>query len=321
MNVADILQFLYNSLVFPGLLFASVIGLLYIGIDRKVTGHLQHRIGPPIWQEFLDFGKLMTKEDITPAAAIKPIFVAAPMLALGSLAAVMLLLPVASAQPALQLTADLIVIIYLLNIPAISMILGGYSSGSPFAIAGAGRYIVQLLGYEFVFIMSIATIAVKVGTLNLTDIVNYQATNGWLLLDWKLLPAIVALLIAAQGKLLRTPFDIPEAETEIVAGPLTEYSGPKLAIWRTAYNVETIAVAALLTSLFLGGPSPYTLGSIQIPAIVDFLIKTFLIVMLTTVVRNIVARVRIDQALKFYWTFGILLAAISMILVMVVPQW
>ncbi|MGC8816745.1 MAG: complex I subunit 1 family protein [Candidatus Hadarchaeum sp.] len=317
--VLDILQFIYHSLVFPGLLFVSIVGLLYVGIDRKVTGHLQHRIGPPIWQEFLDFGKLMTKEDITPAAAIKPVFVAAPLLALGSLAAVMLLLPVNSPQPTLQLTADLIVIIYLLNIPAIFMILGGYSSGSPFAIAGAGRYIVQLLGYEFVFILSIAAIAIKVGTLNLTDIIKYQGKSGWLLFDWKLVPAIVAMLIAAQGKLLRTPFDIPEAETEIVAGPLTEYSGPKLAIWRTAYNVETIAVAALLTSLFLGGPTAYIIGGVQIPAIVDFLIKTFLIVMLTTLVRNIVARVRIDQALKFYWTFGILLAAISLILVMVVP--
>jgi len=320
-TILDILSFLFNSIVFPGLLFVSVVGMLYVGIDRKVTGHLQHRIGPPIWQEFLDFGKLMTKEDITPSAAIGPVFTAAPLFALGSLASVMLLLPVASAQPALRLTADLIVIIYLLNIPAICMILGGYSSGSSFAIAGAGRYIVQLLGYEFVFILSIAAIAVKVGTLNLTDIVSYQAKNGWLLLDWKLLPAIVAALIAAQGKLLRTPFDIPEAETEIVAGPLTEYSGPKLAIWRISYNAETIAVAALLVSLFLGGPTAYTIGNVRIPAVVDFLIKTFLIVMLTTVVRNIVARVRIDQALKFYWTFGILLAAISLILVMVVPQW
>lgn len=318
-NVVDILYFVFNSIVFPGLLFASLIGLLYMGIDRKVTGHLQHRIGPPIWQEFIDCGKLMTKEDITPSAAIRSVFTAAPLFALGSLAAVMLLLPVSSAQPVLMLTADLIIIIYLLNIPAISMILGGYSSGSPFAIAGAGRYIVQLLSYEFVFILSIAAVAVKVGTLSLTEIISYQASQGWLIWDWKLLPAIVATFMAAQGKLLRTPFDIPEAESEIVAGPLTEYSGPKLAIWRISYDVETIAVAALLVSLFLGGPAGYAIGNVQIPAIVDFLIKSFLIVMLTTVARNIMARVRIDQALKFYWTFGVLLAVISLILVQVVP--
>jgi len=317
-EILSILYFIFSSIVFPGLLFVSFIGLLYVGIDRKVTGHMQHRIGPPIWQEFLDFGKLMTKEDITPKAAITPIFKAAPILALGSLAAVMLLLPVSSAFPTLMLTADLIVIIYLLNIPGISMMLGGYSSGNPFGIAGAGRYMVQLLGYELVFIMSIVAVAARVGSLNLATVVSYQATQGWLALDWRLLPAVIAVFIAAQGKLLRAPFDIPEAESEIVGGPLTEYSGPKLAIWRVVYDVEAIAVAALLISLLFGGPVTYLIGGVQIPAIVDFLIKTFLIVMLTTVIRNILARVRIDQALKFYWTIGVLLTLISVILVLVV---
>ena len=318
-NFIDVLYFVFSSIVFPGLLFVSVIGLLYIGIDRKITGHLQHRIGPPIWQEFTDVGKLMTKEDITPSAAISPVFNAAPIIALGSLAAVMLLLPVSAAQPTLMLAADLIVIIYLLNIPAISMILGGYSSGSPFGIVGAGRYIVQLLGYEFVFILSIVAVAARVGSLSLTGIVGYQVAQGWLALDWRLLPAIIAAFLAAQGKLLRAPFDIPEAESEIVAGPLTEYSGPKLAIWRVVYDAETIAVAGLLVAMFFGGPMAYVIGNVQIPAIVDFLIKVLLIVMLTTIVRNIVARVRIDQALKFYWTFGARLAAISVVLVLVVP--
>ncbi len=317
-EIVSILYFVFSSIVFPGLLFVSFVGLLYVGIDRKVTGHLQHRIGPPVWQEFLDFGKLMSKEDITPSAAIKPIFKAAPILALGSLAAVMLLMPVASSQPTLTLTADLIVILYLLNIPAIAMMLGGYSSGNPFGIAGAGRYMVQLLGYELVFIMSIVAVAARVGSLNLATVVGYQTAQGWLVLDWRLLPATIAVFLAVQGKLLRAPFDIPEAESEIVGGPLTEYSGPRLAIWRVVYNVETIAVAALVISLLFGGPVVYAISGIQIPAIVDFLIKAFLIVMLTTVIRNILARVRIDQALKFYWTVGVLLAVISVVLVLVV---
>ena len=118
----DVIYFILNTLVFPGLLFVSCIGLLYMGIDRKVTGHMQHRIGPPIWQEFLDVGKLMTKEDITPSVAMSPVFTAAPLVALGSLVALMLLLPVYSAQPSLATVADLIVIIYMLNIPAISAI-------------------------------------------------------------------------------------------------------------------------------------------------------------------------------------------------------
>jgi NADH-quinone oxidoreductase subunit H len=130
---------------------------------------------------------------------------------------------------------------------------------------------------------------------------------------------VLAALVAAQGKLLRVPFDIPEAESEIVHGSLTEYSGPKLAIWRLAHDVETIAVAGLLVALFFGGPTAYVVGGIQIPGVIDFLIKTLAIVLLTTTIRNTMARLRIDQALKFYWTFAALLAIISLVLVLVVP--
>jgi len=315
----EVVNFILDSLVFPGLLFASLIGLLYIGIDRKVGAHMQNRIGPPIWQEFLDVGKLLSKEDITPAAAQTSVFTAAPLVALGAAVTVMLLLPITSAQPALKTVADLIVIIYLLNIPAICMMLGGYSSGSPFGAVGAGRYVVQLFSYEFIFILAIIAVVVRVGALDLPTIVGYQVHQGWLVLDWRLLPAVIAVLIAAQAKLLRVPFDIPEAHTEIVAGPLTEYSGPRLAIWRLAYDVETIVVAGLLAALFFGGPTAWVIGSIKIPGIVDFLIKILAIVLLTTTLRNSMARLRIDQALKFFWTYVAALAIISLVLVLVVP--
>lgn len=315
----EAVYFVFSSLVFPGLLFASFIGLLYVGIDRKVTGHMQHRIGPPIWQEFLDVGKLMGKEDITPRAAQSIVFNAAPLIALGAVVTVMLLLPVTSAQPALVMVADLIVIIYLLNIPAICLMLGGYSSGSPFGSTGAARYVVQLFSYEFVFILAIVAVIARVGSLNLTAVVGYQTQQGWLIFDWRLLPALLAAFISIQGKLMRVPFDIPEAESEIVHGPLTEYSGPKLAIWRFVYDIETLVVAGFIAALFLGGPVAYTIGGVQIPGVVDFLIKALAIVLLTTTLRNIMARLRIDQALKFYWTFGALLAIISLVLVLVVP--
>lgn len=315
----EVVNFFFNSLVFPGLLFASVVGLLYIGIDRKCCGHMQNRIGPPIWQEFLDIGKLMGKEDITPSAAQPLVFNAAPLLALGAAVTVMLLLPITSAQPALTMVADLIVIIYLLNIPAIGMMLGGYSSGSPFGSTGAARYVVQLFSYELVFILAIITVVARVGSLNLTTIVGYQAQRGWLILDWRLLPAVVAAFISVQGKLMRVPFDIPEAETEIVHGPLTEYSGPKLAIWRLVYDIETLVVAGFIAALFLGGPVSYVIGGVQIPGVVDFLIKTLAIVLVTTTFRNAMARLRIDQALKFYWTFAAFLAVLSLVLVLVVP--
>jgi formate hydrogenlyase subunit 4 len=149
--------------------------------------------------------------------------------------------------------------------------------------------------------------------------VSYQAQRGWLILDWRLLPAVIAAFISVQGKLIRVPFDIPEAESEIVRGPLTEYSGPKLAIWRLVHDIETIVVAAFIAALFLGGPVAYTIGGVLIPSLVDFLIKTLAIVLVTTTIRNIMARLRIDQALKFYWTFTAFLALLSFVLVLVVP--
>jgi len=315
----EVVNFVINSLIFPGPLFASIVGLLYVGIDRKVTGHMQHRIGPPIWQEYLDMGKLLSKEDITPGAAQSLVFNTVPLIALGAIVAVMLFLPITSAQPALTSVADLIVIIYLLNIPAICVMLGGYSSGSPFGASGAARYVVQLFSYEFVFILAIIAVVARVESLSLGTVVGYQAQQGWLVLDWRLLPAVIAAIIGAQGKLLRVPFDIPEAESEIVHGALTEYSGPKLAIWRLAYDIETLVVAGLLAALFFGGPTAYVIGGTQIPGVVDFLIKTLVIVLFTTTLRNIMARLRIDQALKFYWSFAALLAIISLVLVLVVP--
>ena len=309
----EILSFLLAYFVFPGLLFAGALGLLFMGIDRKVTAHMQHRIGPPIWQEFLDFGKLLGKEDITPAAAQGVVFTLAPLIALGAAVTVILLLPINSAQPALTSVADLIVIIYLLNIPAICIMLGGYSSACPFGAIGASRYVVQLFSYELIFIVTALTAAVKVGSLSLGSIVTYQVQNGWLAFKAPL--AAAAMIVAAQGKLLRVPFDIPEAESEIVHGPLTEYSGPKLGLMRLAYGIELFAVAGLITALFFGGPVAHTIAGVQIPGVVSFLIKTFAIVLLTTNIRNIAARLRIDQAMKFFWTIIALLAIVNLIIV------
>jgi len=316
--VIEALSYALAYLVFPGILFAGAVGLLFAGIDRKLTGHMQNRIGPPIWQEFLDVGKLFGKEDITPAAANSFVFNCAPLLCFGAIMTVMLLLPINSSQPVLTSVGDLIVIIYLLNIPAVCMMLAGYASGCPFGTIGSSRYVVQLFGYELAFIIAALAAAAKVGwSLSLSSIVSYQAQNGWMVSQVALIPAAIAILIAAQGKLLRVPFDIPEAESEIVHGSLTEYSGPKLAILRIAYDIELFVVAAVITVLFFGGPVPHTIGGIYIPGVASFLIKCFGIVVLSTVIRNIAARLRIDQALKFFWTFPTLLAAISLFLVVV----
>lgn len=301
----DLISFLLSYLLFPGLVFATIVGLFFEGIDRKVGAHMQNRIGPPVWQPFLDIGKLLSKEDITPTNSQRFFFTAAPLLAFGAIITVMTMIPVNSAFAAFSSSADLIVIIYLLNIPAIALMIGGYASSSPFGIVGSGRYVVQLFGYEFAFITTALTAAAQLSVvgwsnpLSLTSIMQYQAQNGWLLFQIPL--ACIAALLVAPGKLLKTPFDIPEAETEIVSGPLTEYTGPKLAIFKTTFNIEILAVAGFIAALFLGGPTPIPVGSFVIPGVVTFLLKTVGILLLITLIRCVTARLRIRQALKFYW--------------------
>ncbi len=325
----EVIAFLVSYVLFPGLLFAGVVGLLLDGIDRKIAAHAQHRIGPPVWQTFLDVGKLMGKEDITPESAQKWMFNLAPLLAVGGAVTAMMLIPVNGMQPAFATVADLIVLIYLLNIPAIAIILGGYASGSPFGSVGSSRYVMMIVGYEFAFIVAILTVAAHVGTLTwvappgsaptVFGILEYQARNGWLIAQ---LPfAAVAMLLVLPGKLLRVPFDIPEAHTEIVAGPLTEYSGPKLALFKLAHVIETFAIAALFSSLFLGGSLPITgfqfwVAGIELSGVAMLLLKCLVVVLFLTLVRASVARFRVDQALRFYWIVVAVLALLNLAVVL-----
>lgn len=312
----EILDFIFAYLIFPGLAFGILIGLLYEGIDRKVAAHMQNRIGPPIWQPFYDAGKLLSKEDIVPERSQSLFFNFAPLLALGSIVTAMIMIPVYAVYPFLQTAGDLIVLIYLLNIPAIALMLGGASSSTPFGTVGAERYIVQLFGYELVFILAILTAAGFSGwNLSIAHIVQAQS-GGWQ--NWFIFQiplAGVAALLVAPGKLLKTPFDIPEAETEIVGGPLTEYSGPKLAIFHIAFDIEILAVAGFIAAIFLGGPTSFVIAGITIPAVVGFLIKTLAIVLLITLIRCVTARLRIHQALKFYWIYVGALALINFLIV------
>ncbi len=309
------LDFLFSYLIFPGVIFATVLGLLFEGIDRKIAAHMQSRIGPPVWQPFFDLGKLLSKEDITPQRAQRWAFIGAPLIAFGAVITVMTMIPVNSAVAAFSSAADLLVIIYLLNIPAVALIIGGYASSSPFGVMGSGRYVVQLFAYEFAFIVAALTVVAQVGSLGLAEIVNYQASNSWLLFEMPL--AFIAAVLVAPGKLLKTPFDIPEAETEIVSGPLTEYSGPKLGIFKTVFNIEILALVGFITALFLGGPVSHTIGGVYIPGIVSFLIKAVALLILVTLIRCVTARVRIHQALKFYWLPVVAIALINFIVVVV----
>ncbi len=309
-----LLSFAIGYLIFPGLVFATFAGLLFEGIDRKVGAHIQSRIGPPIWQPFIDMIKLFGKEDITPDNSQRVFFNLAPLLSFGAIITVMVMLPFSAAGPIFSAPADLLIVIYLLNIVPFALMLGGASSSTPFGQIGMQRYAVQLLAYELPFIIAAITVAGAANwSLNIAEIVGAQSGSwqNWFIFQTPL--AAIAAFLSCPGKLLKVPFDIPEADTEIVMGPLAEYSGPKLAIFHISQDIELLAVAGFIAAIFLGGPQSLIIGGLVIPGFVIFFLKCLAILLLLTFIRTANARLKIRQTLKFYWTFIAGIALINLI--------
>lgn len=323
----NILLGLFYVLIFPGLLFCFFVGLLLLGIDRKVVARMQRRIGPPIIQPFYDFFKLVGKERIVPDSAAKRVYLAAPLVGLLAVVTISLFIPLGRFVTLFNNYADLVVIVYLLAIPALAVIIGGASSGSPFAGIGVSREIVLMLGYELPLIIILLTVGWKIGkltgvnvTFSLTDIVNYQMLNGPSVTMWSLIPAALAFLMIIPGEIGTTPFDIAEAETEICEGPLVEYGGFTLGLYKLTQGIKIFIVVSLFIALFASGILP---ASISGNSIVDILVGivwhiAFVIIIMCIVislVRAVTARIRVEQAFKFYWTYPTLLSIVSLVLV------
>ena len=310
-----ILKTLFYILVFPGLVFVSSVGLLLAGIDRKVLARMQKRVGPPIVQPLYDFFKLMGKETIIPQAANKTAFLAAPVVGFVSLVVLMLFIPVFSFS-AFPAKADLIVVLYLLTIPGVALIVGGSASGSPYAGIGISREMVTMMAYELPLIMVLLAVAKKVGgdalCFSLQDIVAWQAANGSALCHWSLLPAALAMLLVIPAEVGTQPFDVAEAETEICEGPLIEYSGAPLAMFKLNTALKMFVMTALFTALFLGGIDT---GVVALNAVILVAICIVLTLLCMTTIHAVTARLKVEHLFKFYWTTVAGLAALSLILV------
>ena len=311
----QILTNLFYILVFPGVLFVAVCGLLLAGIDRKVLARMQKRIGPPLIQPGYDFFKLMGKETIIPHAANKFAYLAAPVLGFISLVVMMLFIPIFGFS-AFSGSADLIVILYLLTIPAVALIIGGSASGSPYAGIGISREMVTMMAYELPLIMVLLAVAKKVGgdtlCFSLQDIVAWQAANGCAITKWTLIPAALAMLLVIPAEVGTQPFDVAEAETEICEGPLVEYSGAPLAIFKLNTAVKMFLMTALFTALFFGGIHT---GILALDVLVLILICIVLTILCMTLIHAVTARLKIEHLFRFYWTTVAGLALISLILV------
>ena len=308
-----------SLLLFPGLLFLFFLALLSEWIDRKVVARLQNRYGPlytgpgGILQPFADFVKLLSKEDITPAAADRFFFSVTPVLILALSSAPLFMIPMADNTALVWFEGDLIVILFITTLIALTMFVAAWSSTSRFGIIGGMRVILQMLGYEIP--MSIAMIgpAISSESLSVSRIVQRQAQGLWFLATQPIGFAIVTICLLAE--LQRVPFDIPKAETEIVAGWLVEFSGKKLALIRLAKDFELVLAGSLMTSLYLGGPlGPWGLH----PAIYFFGKLVFCILILSNL-RALFARFRIDQMLKGAWKYLTPLAILQVILIEMLP--
>ena len=300
--------YLFYLLVF-GFLLTVAISLLTSWIDRKVTARVQYRVGPPILQPLIDIVKLLGKETLVPAGASKTTFLLAPVLGLSSVILVSTLLWLTNIYPGQSFIGDLIVILYLLAIPSISIIIGGFASANPLASLGASREMKLILSYELPFILVLLVPVIKSGFLIRTgDILTFQLQNGVFAGSLSGILAIIAAIMIMQAKLALVPFDMPEAETELAGGVLIEYSGTSLAIYKLMKNMLLFVLPFFLIILFMGG---IRFNGIHL---LYGVLKYVGLVAVITVIRNTNPRLRIDQAIKFFWGPVTGIAIVSVVL-------
>lgn len=293
--IPSLLICLFYLLIFPGFTFLAVAGMAVEFADRKLYARFQNRQGPPWFQPFADFIKLVSKENLLPEGADRTLFVLMPFFALAAAATTVLYIPLWGPQALFSFEGDAVVVLYLLTLPTLAFFLGGWFSTSLFATIGAVRMLTQLFAYEVPLFLAILAPAVLAGSWSLSGITAYYSAHPLHTL-FNLLGFLVAV-IAVIGKLEKAPFDIPEAETEIVGGAFTEYSGKLLGFFRMTIDIEAVVASALLAAVFL----PYGLGLPAWAGFLLFLVKLFAVTFVIALVRSVVARLRIEQMVDFCW--------------------
>lgn len=292
--------------LFPGGLFLFLWGLFYEWIDRKLVARLQNRVGPRWYQPLADLVKLLAKEEIVPEGSDPTLFYLLPVLALACALTSALYLPMAGFMPAYSFRGDLIVALYLLSMLTIGLGVAGANTPNRFSLIGATRTLTQLFSYEAPFLLALLGPAIVAGSWRIAEINFYtQQQPLWLMVTQPI--GFLVALVGLMGKLELPPFDAPEAETEIVAGALTEYSGRGYALFRLGKNVELVIALTLVATFYLGGlANP-----------LQFLLKTLGLLVFLAVLQTLFARLRIDQTVGLWWRVGALLAVAQLLILFV----
>jgi len=280
-------------LLFPGLLFTAIAGLLTSWVDRKVTALVQMRVGPPFLQPFYDIRKLFIKETCVPEGGAIGMFLLAPLVGLAAVTLASMILWRTLLDADATFVGDLIVLIYLLAMPALGVILGSFASRNPLASLGGSREVKLMIAYELPLVLAILVPVIQADSIRLGDLLMNPAPIGSLSGGLALLVCIACM----QAKLTLVPFDMPEAETELSGGALIEYSGPPLAMFKLTRAMMLFTMPVLLVILFFGG---LLSGPVWQRWLIGFLLW-FVLVAITIVIRNTTPRVRVDQAVRFFW--------------------
>lgn len=313
-----LLMVIYGVLV----LLLMLLGVMYaIYFERKVIGFMQMRIGPNrhgpwgLLQTAADVMKLILKEDIIPSKVDLPIFIIAPVLAFTPSFMIFATIAWSENIVGADLNIGVLYFVGISSITTIGVLMGGWSSNNKYSLMGAMRGVAQMVSYEIPLVLAIIGVVILAGSLNFNEIIMAQRDMG----VWFIVPqflGFVIYMIAAVAELNRSPFDLPEAESELVSGYHTEYTGFRMAFFFLAEYVYAIAISALATTLFLGG----WLGPV-LPGIVWFLLKMCLFMFIWFWLRATMPRVRVDQLMAFGWKVLIPLALLNIVITAVIKVW
>jgi len=298
------LREVFTLFIFPGGLVLIIAALAYEWANRKMVARLQNRIGPRWFQPTADFVKLLAKEEVLPEQVVAGLFYALPIVALAGVLTSSLSVPLFGAPPAVSYAGDLVVTLYLVGLPTLCLGLAGSNTLGRFSLVGATRALTQFFSYEAPFMMAMLGPALVAQSWNIAEITAYSE-GRWFILTQPI--GFVVALIGLLGKLEMPPFDAPEAQTEIVAGALTEYSGRGLALFHLAKDAELVVGLGLIAVLYLGGVSTWWM----------FLIKTLLLLLLLAGIETLVTRLRIEQTVGLWWRYVSMLVLVQWVVTIV----
>lgn len=324
LTLANFSIFVLLSVVLLLIVLGFVTYAIYF--ERKVIGWFQLRIGPNrvgplgLLQTVADVAKLLMKEDIIPKKADRALFILAPVIAFVPSFVVLAVIPYTDKLYFTNMNVGLLYFFAVSSLTTLGIFLGGWSSNNKYALMGGMRSAAQMISYEIPLVISVVGVIMLSGSLNLMNIVHGQEGGFW---NWNFIPQIigfVVFIIAALAELNRTPFDLPEAESELVGGYMVEYSGFRFAFFMLSEYVYVYAIAALTTVLFLGGwHAPFAFLDF-IPGILWFVLKFSFIVFCIFWIRATMPRIRADQLMTLGWKVLLPLALANVFLTAIVLE-